>query len=372
MARGGISKVMVQQARDALLARGERPSIDAVRVALGNTGSKSTIHRYLKELDEVEGPRLGARERLSEPLSGLVEQLAEQLQAEAQARIQAAEERHSAALAEREAEIRQLREALTQSQSEREQLHAELEERTARLADSQAAGEALHETLQALRLEQAGTLKDKEALSARIELQREHLASLEEKHRHAREALEHYREATRIQREQDERRHEQQLQQLQAELRQSAQTLMVRQDEITRLNRENARLVTVSSSWEVRAGEQAECLTELRQQLDAQQERLGRLESRLEAARETREALETSRQKLREERDAARAELQESRLIEQRLSEGLAVRERMEAQLQEQLERLIQANEEALDKDKRQSEPAPPSGEDEAVSQASD
>ena len=36
--------------RDQLIAEGRYPSADAVRAALGNTGSKSTIHRYLKEL----------------------------------------------------------------------------------------------------------------------------------------------------------------------------------------------------------------------------------------------------------------------------------------------------------------------------------
>jgi DNA-binding IclR family transcriptional regulator len=34
------------------MAQGQHPSIDAIRIALGNTGSKSTIHRYLKELEE--------------------------------------------------------------------------------------------------------------------------------------------------------------------------------------------------------------------------------------------------------------------------------------------------------------------------------
>ena len=55
MARGGLYKSDVQRARDALRAQGKHPSVDAVRVALGNTGSKTTIHRYLKELEEEEG-----------------------------------------------------------------------------------------------------------------------------------------------------------------------------------------------------------------------------------------------------------------------------------------------------------------------------
>jgi len=56
MARGGVNKAVVQIARTAILARGEHPSIDAVRIELGNTGSKTTIHRYLKELDDGSEP----------------------------------------------------------------------------------------------------------------------------------------------------------------------------------------------------------------------------------------------------------------------------------------------------------------------------
>lgn len=64
MARGGINKALVQKARQAIQARGEHPSIDAVRVELGNTGSKTTIHRYLKELEDVDHGR-GQRRRYS-------------------------------------------------------------------------------------------------------------------------------------------------------------------------------------------------------------------------------------------------------------------------------------------------------------------
>ena len=42
MARGGLYKSDVQKARDALRAQGKHPSVDAVRVALGNAGSKTT------------------------------------------------------------------------------------------------------------------------------------------------------------------------------------------------------------------------------------------------------------------------------------------------------------------------------------------
>ena len=54
MARAGIYKSEVLRARDKLLAAGRNPSIDAVREELGS-GSKTTIHRYLKEIEEEEG-----------------------------------------------------------------------------------------------------------------------------------------------------------------------------------------------------------------------------------------------------------------------------------------------------------------------------
>ena len=72
MARSGLYKSDVQRARDSLRAEGKNPSVDAVRVALGNTGSKTTIHRYLKELEEEDGQGLGAKIAISDVLQDLV------------------------------------------------------------------------------------------------------------------------------------------------------------------------------------------------------------------------------------------------------------------------------------------------------------
>ena len=83
MARGGINKALVRDARDKVRVRGENPSIDAIRIELGNTGSKTTIHRYLKELEEEEGTRLDDTALLSETLRNTVATLADQLQKEA-------------------------------------------------------------------------------------------------------------------------------------------------------------------------------------------------------------------------------------------------------------------------------------------------
>ena len=63
MARGGIYKSEVLRARERLLAQGRYPSIDAVRAELGDTGSKTTIHRYLKEIEEEQGSPAGSQGR---------------------------------------------------------------------------------------------------------------------------------------------------------------------------------------------------------------------------------------------------------------------------------------------------------------------
>ena len=67
---------------------------------------------------------------------------------------------------------------------------------------------------------------------------------LDENHQHTRDSLVHYRDSVKDQREQEHRQFEQQVQQLQVEIRQLNQTLIVKQNDITSLNKDNSRLVT--------------------------------------------------------------------------------------------------------------------------------
>lgn len=71
-----------------LVAQGRYPSVDAVRVALGNTGSKSTIHKYLKELELEAGKVTPARTGTARTLQDMVDELAARLHADADARIE--------------------------------------------------------------------------------------------------------------------------------------------------------------------------------------------------------------------------------------------------------------------------------------------
>ena len=100
MARAGIYKSEVLRARDRLLANGRYPSIDAVREELGNTGSKGTIHRYLKEIEEEEGPATGSRVAVSEAIQDLVGRLAARVNEEAEERVTTSQARHAEQLSQ--------------------------------------------------------------------------------------------------------------------------------------------------------------------------------------------------------------------------------------------------------------------------------
>lgn len=237
MARGGINKAVVQTARLAILARGEHPSIDAVRIEMGNTGSKTTIHRYLKELDDGVEPDAPSSVPIDDELAALVARLAQRLKEQAQEPIDQAREQF-------EQQRKHLASQLTDAQEANEELQQQYELQTLALTQE---SDTLQNTLSLLQSEQTRNAGLNQALAdfeLRLQDKDEQIRSLEEKHLHARDALEHYRNAVKEQREQEQRRHEGQVQQIQMELRQAQQSALIKQDEITQLHRDNERLLT--------------------------------------------------------------------------------------------------------------------------------
>ncbi|MFJ3681428.1 DNA-binding protein [Pseudomonas sp. NPDC090208] len=236
MARGGVNKTIVQKAREALLARGENPSIDAVRVELGNTGSKTTIHRYLKELEGAGTDLASSPQSLSEELTALVSRLQERLLGEGAEVIEQAQARFNQDKDTLEAK-------LAVSQLALETLQREFDIQRVALQSESAELQVCHSSLQAEQTRNARLSQNCADLELRIHDKDEHIRSLEEKHLHARDALEHYRNSVKDQREQEQRRHEGQVQQIQVELRQQQQMLSIKQEELTQLNRDNERLL---------------------------------------------------------------------------------------------------------------------------------
>jgi chromosome segregation ATPase len=332
MARGGVNKQVVQAARLAILARGENPSIDAVRIEMGNTGSKTTIHRYMKELDDsTPGADEAPPEPIDEELLALVTRLAQRLKEQAQEPIDQAREEYEQQRKALETQLQQAEQANTQLQQ-----HYELQS----LALTQES-EALQSTLALLQGEQtrnAGLAQALADFELRLQDKDEQIRSLEEKHLHSRDALEHYRNTINEQREQEQSRHENQVQQLQMEVRQAQQSALVRQDEITQLHRDNERLLTENRGTQ----RELSLLQEQLKQSNARQDQLFDQANRVDSDRT-----------LLQER--LRVAMLESQALKQSVEEQAQVNKSLEMELQktradfEKSLRLVAANTAAPD-----------------------
>ena len=236
MARTGLLKPEVEKARNSILAQGRHPSVDAVRIALGNTGSKTTIHKYLKELEEENGGSVDRKTSISETLQDLVARLAGQLEAEAGNRIAELESRHCEKDHLHESQIAALMAKNTVIQEK-------LDLTIAAIKQEIHSHEETREALQSESIARHTLAQQVTDLKERLVENETHRHSLEEKHHHARDALEHYRSSVKEQRDQDIRRHEHQVQQLQAELRHLQQSLVLKQNEVTQLNQDGAKLI---------------------------------------------------------------------------------------------------------------------------------
>ncbi len=236
MARAGIYKSEVVRARSKLLATGVYPSIDAVRIELGNTGSKATIHRYLKEIEEEQGGGTGTKVSVSEAIQDLVGRLASGLHEEADARVTEATSKHAAV-------VQGLNQTITALKSESDSALTALQHTKLELAQEQQAHGRTAAELREEQLERTKLAQEVSGLRERLIKEDEHQKSLEDKHKQARESLEHFRQAAKEQREQEHRKHDQEVQYLQSELRNINQALTQKQQETTHAHQECTRLL---------------------------------------------------------------------------------------------------------------------------------
>lgn len=257
MARGGINLALVRKAREALVARGLNPSIDAIRIELGNTGSKTTIQRYLKEI-EAHDPRPSASPaRLSDELTELVGKMLERL----------LEEGNEALAHERAAfdlERRAMKQEFSTLQSQLDQAKEETAKLQSALQTQDEELKTTHSTLQTEITRNARLSQSCTDLEVRVQEKDGQIQSLEQKHTHAREALEHYRASIKEQRDQDLSRHESQVYQMQQEVTVLQQTLMVKQEEISRLIRDNERFIAENRQHAREASQRREDLEAMR------------------------------------------------------------------------------------------------------------
>ena len=241
MARSGINKSEVFNARAALISKGKNPSIDAIRIELGNTGSKSTIHRYLQEIEQENAAQLDDEALLSKPIKELITKLTSTLKQEAQSGIDESELAYK-----RQTDC--LRNELSASNKQLLETKEKLVYTTENLNKIEASLQSSQNQERMLVEELAVIKQENDKLKIQIGEKLSQIESLETKHQHNRDAMEHYRTSVKEQREQEQRRYETQIQQLQTEIRTLGQTISVKQNDITILNKDNGRLCAELSS----------------------------------------------------------------------------------------------------------------------------
>jgi len=306
MARGGINLALVREARTALLGRGRRPSIDAVRIELGNTGSKSTISRYLKELEAAAPPAAEPAPAtvIDQRLLSVVQTIRSQLLEQAQATVQQAQargaEREQQLLAQVQALEAQQRTDQAQLMQLNSQLRDELQQR-----QQQAVVQATQD--EALRLARQDVHGLKATLSERATL----IAQLQASHQHTRENLEHFRQQSHEQYAAQQRQHEQFRQDSHQQQRKLELLLTQAQQRASQLNEEQAALKL------------SVCLE--RQKLRDQQLQTAQLERRVERLSHDAQQLIAARLSLSEQLRQTSEALNELSGQRQQLSIELAV-----------------------------------------------
>lgn len=237
MARGGIYKSEVVRARDRLVAQGRHPSLDAIRIELGNTGSKSTIQKFLKEIEEEEGGKTGGKVAVSEAIQDLVLRLAERLQDEADQRIVQLNALHA-----QELQAAQL--ATQSAQDEAAGLRKSLEVSRGETAAEKARHQELSNEYLATTQVRAQAEQRAADLQLQLEAEVQHRTSIEAKYADARGSLEHFREAAKEQRERESRQHENQVQFLQQEIHGLKQSVTEHQTKFVHASQELARFMS--------------------------------------------------------------------------------------------------------------------------------
>jgi len=266
MARAGILYSQVAKAAATLAAAGATPTVDAVRAALGGTGSKSTIAPMLKQWKaEHEGQAVAASTGLPADLLEAVKAVHQRLEAAAQVQVEQLRAAHDLARQEASRELEAERAAGRQLRAEREALASELGQVKAALAHERDERQHAAVTIAALRAENDGLAQRLADRAAEIKLLADQLAQ-------ARRQFEHFQNKAAEQRQSDRQAAEARIAALKRELDVARGHLGGHREAIAVLRGDNARLEDKVTELGEVAKAQAQQLHEAAEALGAARE----------------------------------------------------------------------------------------------------
>ncbi|ROS04579.1 plasmid replication DNA-binding protein KfrA [Sinobacterium caligoides] len=223
MARSGVTYFDIEKAAAALLVAGINPTVDSLRSELGNTGSRTTISKYLKEWRDNKHQLKGSEQLLNDSLTEIISSLALKL------REQAAEPLRQAEKKWQENKDRLIEAEDTQKEENQKLLLIVKELQEKNEASNKLNSQLKHDNSQLTA--QLNELKnDYSAVNARLEEKEQHLDSANEKYQHSQLSLEHFRDASALAREQLINEHQQQASQQGAQILQQQQVINQQQE----------------------------------------------------------------------------------------------------------------------------------------------
>ncbi|MGV8892544.1 MAG: DNA-binding protein [Burkholderiaceae bacterium] len=243
MARPGITYAEVEQAAALLVADDKNPTVDAVRAALGGTGSKSTLAPLLKRWKNAHREQAQAQqEGLPAELLDVVKGLHTHLQEEADLQVQAAQAAAAAIVAECRQQLEVANAATADLASKREVLERDL-------ALEKASREQLEASNHALQLACATAEAQSAGLKQRLTDRQTEIENVNRQLGQSRTQFEHYQEAVATQRaterqeaQQRTNQLEQDLDMLRRSLTELQKTLAQRETQLEQIAVQNNRL----------------------------------------------------------------------------------------------------------------------------------
>lgn len=244
MGRAGILYSHIAKAASALATEGKNPTVDTIRVALGDTGSKSTIAPLLKRWKaEHQETILEANLGMPVELLQAVKTVYEKMQADVNDQLEQAQITHQAEI---EAAAEQVQQAKAESVEHGKiniGLQSELECMSADLKRLQIDHHIATVTLSAVQAENIG-------LNQRLADRTTEINALNQQLNQARAQFEHYQEATARQRSEDRQASDQRIARLEQDFTDAQRRLAADQATIAQQNAQITHLNLDSERWQ--------------------------------------------------------------------------------------------------------------------------
>lgn len=210
MARIGITYTEVEQAASLLAADGKNPTVDAVRAALGGTGSKSTLAPMLKRWKSAHREQ-AQQAGLPAELLDVVKGLHTHLQQEAYVQVQAAQTAATAVVAACRQQLEDANAATADLTGKRDVLERDLALEKARREQLEASNHALQLACATAEAKSAGLMQRLTDRQIEVENVNRQLGQ-------SRTQFEHYQEAVATQRATERQEAQQRCNQLEQDL----------------------------------------------------------------------------------------------------------------------------------------------------------